>query len=288
MPRSSLVRESDWLLLRDRAVGGESIAMGLLMEAIDPVIRRFVHARVSCCSPDLLDDLAQDAFVHVIPRLASCRATSMEAFRAWLFTVVQHVVAAHFRSAATQVATRSCNYDVVRDLPDSHEVYELPRQTPTALTDSDPTEVTSSIAGQLARMAVDAQRSLAPEAVELIYGHIVEGETWSALAMRLGTTAAAAKRRYQRAQGMLRRVVQCRVDALPPRARIPLLNELRRWTGDTHGDNVTCGRRMLPRAKVPSHPHDGSTHVNLDTSEESVQHINLRLDRTARKHDADA
>lgn len=229
MVAGSISRKGLGLVSATALCWGDARAMGLLMEALEPSIRRFVRARVPRCSPDLLDDLAQDAFVHVIPRLVACRATSVAGLRAWLFTIVQHVVAAHFRSAGIKISMLSSDCDASDGAGDTWRVLAHSHHLESDQQSAAQADVTTSVAGQLAQLVVEAQESLSRETVELLYAHIIDGETWSALAVQLGTTPSGAKRRYQRAQDMLRRIVHRRVEALPPETRAPLLKALRSW-----------------------------------------------------------
>jgi DNA-directed RNA polymerase specialized sigma24 family protein len=107
----------------------------------------------------------------------------------------------------------------------------------------------------LARLAVDAQAVLSPEAAALVWDRVIDDVSWAEAAARHGTTPSGAKRRFQRAQRTLRRLLWDRAAALPEPARTAVLDRLRALGPlDSVGDGRPQVRPPLDRARPETRP----------------------------------
>jgi DNA-directed RNA polymerase specialized sigma24 family protein len=91
-------------------------------------------------------------------------------------------------------------------------------------------DASESYPNALAGAVQKVVRGLPRETQTLLELRVDGGETWPSIAHALRTTAAGAKRRFQRAQERLRRELQDGVDGLPVRQQEALRERLRRIT----------------------------------------------------------
>ena len=66
----------------------------------------------------------------------------------------------------------------------------------------------------LLRLAVEAYGQTPPATADLLWSRLVAGAEWEEVAQEFGTTAAGAKRRFQRATARLRRMIERRLSEL--------------------------------------------------------------------------
>lgn len=79
------------------------------------------------------------------------------------------------------------------------------------------------------RLMRTTMKSLPAELQSLLELRVLQGATWTEVGNSLGTTAAGAKRRFQRAQVTLRQELLQRVEKLPARKRAVAQACLRRF-----------------------------------------------------------
>ena len=162
------------------------------------------------------EDVAQEALLRVFLHLGSCRATTTPQLFAWLLVIVRRTSAELTRGSAARVAAASVDLDDV-ELHGAISDEVAPRW--------------EELQGftLLLRLAVRAyDEELDDVAAGIIWSHLVAARSWSEIAADVGATTSATKRRFQRAQLVLRRGVLRRIDGLPPEARAGALRELAR------------------------------------------------------------
>lgn len=201
LPEGALVK------LLHRAVVGEEAAreelVARLWVAVVPYIRKLVRHRDD--ADDLANDLAQEALIRMLPRLWRCRALVDAEVVAWALSTAHRVMLDDYR--------RHVQVEVRRLSPELESVvYEHPAESRFQCERYRPETV-------LDRLVRSTIRDLPVELQRLLELRVHQGATWQEVADELGTTAAGAKRRFQRAQATLRRILVRRAEQLPPRKR---------------------------------------------------------------------
>ncbi len=201
----------DWPLLATlhRAQGGERHAQEKLLATLHIPIRNYVsgHTGHMPDGGDLADDVAQETLIRIATRLQSCRATTDPQVLAWALAIAR---------------TRLIDY--LRRVEPGIERLEFEVAEPDGARGRAP-EPDGAALGSILRKVV---RSLPPETRALLELRVDHGESWSDIASVLRTTAAGAKRRFQRAQARLRRELDAQADRLPVRQREAVHERLRR------------------------------------------------------------
>lgn len=180
--------------LLEEARRGEDDAHGELIRTLRPLLVEGLERRLGDSSAArVIEDAVQDACVKILRCLGSCRASSDAEFIRW----------------AGSVAMR-CALDQIRSDPLRDAVPLSPAVTHPPGWD-DPSGVNAS----LLRLLAEARESQSPAARRLLHARLVLGMTWREVGAALGTSASAAKRRYQRLLKPLRQDVQDRIAGLP-------------------------------------------------------------------------
>ncbi len=130
------------------------------------------------------EDVEQDALLHLHCHLQDCKADSEGALFAWALMVARRAALDAVRTAFEQLSVRSPT--ILERLADD-----------TPLGDE-------GEAPSAARRVVDAQRFLSMRDQELLWRRLVRHETWVEVGASLGLSWTAARRRFQRAQSVLR------------------------------------------------------------------------------------
>jgi len=171
--------------LVDRAVGGEPMAIELLIGRILPVVVRYCRSRMSVGAPSLTtaDDVAQEACLAILTALPSFRRTG-KPFLAFVYGIASHKVADAHRSAAR---TKSMP---VAQVPDAASTEAGPEQFVVASS---------------AAAVVDELLSHLPELQqEILRLRVVAGLSAEETAVALGMTAGAVRVSQHRALAKLR------------------------------------------------------------------------------------
>lgn len=192
-----------------RAQAGNPEARETLLATLHVAVRDYVagHTHRMPDGADVADDVAQETLIRILTRLHTCRASSDRQVLAWALAVARTRLIDHVR----RIRPRGERMDDLSDVP-------APAKPDASKSDS------TDLAGAVRKVV----RGLPRETRTLLELRVEHGETWPAIAHALRTTAAGAKRRFQRAQERLRRELQDGVEGLPVRQREALRERLRR------------------------------------------------------------
>lgn len=204
-----------------RARAGDGAALETALALLHPVISQFIarRFRVGVDVRDFVADVAQDALIRIAKGIGQCRATEAGQVRAWALEAARSAALDYLRSSASGLSL--LGRAVRLDGPVAEALLWNEWQRP----DEDPSAV--SPATVLCRLAVDAQNQLPAPHIQLIWSRLVDGASWAEIGEQFGTTAAGAKRRYQRAQSAVRKAVLRSVAAVPEPERTRLMEFLR-------------------------------------------------------------
>lgn len=212
--------------------GDECALERLLVEVYWPLKRFLLRRYTRMRDVDaFVDDAVQEALVRIADHIRECRARSHSGIIAWAITVARNVAADMRRTSAERIGALC--------------VSVAPRHTAGADTSSAPSGPVDAASlpaafamwreaeaeqhwadDLLLRLVVEAQDSLPNDTVTIVWMRLIERASWDDVAASLGTTAAGAKRRFQRAQGAMARWVRTRVDELPSEERATVLARL--------------------------------------------------------------
>lgn len=198
-------------LLR-RAASGDESSLTALLTRLHVVVSRFIRRRMNydVAAEPFVEDATIEALVKIADRYSTCRAETDAQIVAWALTIARNVSIdllrqglLHYGAAAVCIEA-----SLTSAVESTSEVSEA-----TAL---------------LLQVQRDVQDLLAEDLQRLLWLHLVEGASWADVAVELNTTAAGAKRRYQRAQERMRRLMLERIHDLPAAERNLLLEYLAR------------------------------------------------------------
>jgi len=194
---------------------------------------------------DTAQDVAQAALTRVMVHLMGCRAADLPRLIAWQTAIVRRLLLDLGRA------------DERRDAL----FVPMERVTETDLAivsapgwESDPIPPGSEV---MRRVLADCWRMLPHESALVLWCHAVLRQPWAIVAQELGTSPAAAKRRYQRACCALRRAMLRHVHQLSGDQRAVATHTLERWT------------------TTVAHPRDDATWIS-----EATQCAHQTTDRT--------
>jgi DNA-directed RNA polymerase specialized sigma24 family protein len=191
-------------------------ALARLLGAIHPTLVRCLRGRLPDAESDLMQDLVQEAALHVIEGVDSCRAATDEQLRSWACVVAIRAGLAFLRSPRSGHAETRWRL--------GPEAAACTRTWADWAADQDPAD--PSALQVLARLAADAHGELTPAAASVVWDRVIDDVSWAEAAGRLGTTPPGAKRRFQRAQRALERLLWDRAAALPEPPRAAVLARL--------------------------------------------------------------
>lgn len=205
------------LLIHARGVGVEADhALEDLLTALCEPVRRFALARLRRCvdAVDIAEDLVQETLIRLARSVRSCRAETDAEVLGWARTAARHALIDMYRSPSTGLAAR--------------EMAQLFLEEITS-QDCEPSSVSSSDVQALLRVVMEAYNDAVIATGELIWWRLIMGLEWTEIGPKFSTTAAGAKRRFQRAQDTLRREVMRRIGTLPETERTRVLALLTRF-----------------------------------------------------------
>lgn len=204
-------RPSDGSLLAAlrRAQGGDPEAQETLLAALHGPVLDYVkgYTRRMPDDRDVADDIAQEALIRIATHLHTCRASTTDQLLGWALAVARTRLTDYMRGMRRAVER------ITEDIPG-------PAESPGSTHDPG--------AAALAAILRRVVRGLPRETRILLELRVQRGESWAEIADALRTTAAAAKRRFQRAQARLRRELDGSADRLPVRQREEVYARLRR------------------------------------------------------------
>lgn len=260
-PATSAMPRGVWVLLQAAQAGDDGATCPhreALMVKLYAVVWCYLTPRVTGWrdAPDVLADVVQETVVRLHLAYRTCRARNDGAVRAWACAVARHTFLEMLRSPGTGLMGRqfaAALDDVVRDAASSRRrhsaqgaqdggLWQSPEESAGRRPEqSEPREL-------LLRLAVEAYDRAARDTGELLWWRLIVGAEWSEVATHLQTTAAGAKRRFQRAQIALEQQLLALVDALPAETRRPVRRLVDEYLASTGPDAApmlaaTAGRR---------------------------------------------
>jgi RNA polymerase sigma factor (sigma-70 family) len=182
---------------------GDPEALEQWVVALYPVVRRALARRLPRATQADLDDATQAGMARIAARARQCTASHDRGVVAWACTVAWHAALEDLRSGAVRVARRSLPFDAPLRGPGPNVP---PAETIAAPWDASVVDDETD-ADELARRAVVALDALPPPIGVLFWMRLVEDATWPDIGRALGTSTSAVKRRFQRAQATLRRLL---------------------------------------------------------------------------------
>lgn len=202
-----------------RARAGDDDALEMLLCLLRPVLLRFARAQLAeeAEAEETACDIAQKAMIRITRGLDGCRAEAGPQIRAWALQIVKNLCTDHFRANRARA---------VRVLPLSFWIDEVE----VSLLGAEPAErPRGDYGGRVLNRALrEALRALPATAQRLLCLRVQEGMTWSQVALELGLTRDAAKRRFERVQIRLRKETFRKIENLGGRDREAALRFLRR------------------------------------------------------------
>lgn len=206
--------------LERRLRTGDRTTLDLLLRSVQEPVYRYLVARLTSVrdGEDLAWDLTQEALLRIAAGIARCSFESDSRLLAWVLTVARSVLVDHARLEQRR-NRRVCatpNLERVATLVAWSE-WQREALTPSGAGD-----------GLLLAAIRSAHGRLPAATAELLRLRLELGASWREIGAVLGTTAAGAKRRFQRVQASLRFRVLASLRALPPEQRRTAARHLRR------------------------------------------------------------
>lgn len=185
-------------------------ALDRLLRHLEGPVYRYLLARLRAVpdAEDLARDLCQEVLIRAMVAIPRSSFASDGRLLSWGLTIARNVLLDHLRQARGRAEVRG----------EAHWARAV-AGGPLLGEDAPPPRV-------LEMLAADALAELPEATAELLRLRLVAGRSWKEVADALGIAESAAKRRFQRLQGSLRRVILARLDALPPDTRCAALRRL--------------------------------------------------------------
>jgi RNA polymerase sigma factor (sigma-70 family) len=209
------------LMVRARGIGDAADqALEDFLTALCPPLRQFARGRVRgwADANDVAEDVVQEALIRIAKAVRECRAETDAQVLGWARTTARHALIDMYRSPGSGLAARQLAQELIDDMAGyaATQGEEAPDRSSPALA-------------SLLKVVMAAYGDAVEATGELFWWRLIMGLEWSEIAERFSTSAAGAKRRFQRAQETLRREVVRRVDLLPAAERHEVLALLTRF-----------------------------------------------------------
>lgn len=197
--------DADLLALLNAARHGDPDALEGLLAEIYPSVRMHAYRRVRDRrdADSVADDIAQDALLRLIRNIESCKADTPGALYSWALTIVNRICLDLARCPQEACVQSTPDLDIV----DGHASL---REWFSRSSASDP-KSSAVLPDLLSRVL----QSLPDGMVTVLELRVQMEMTWPEIARQVQTTAAAAKRRYQRAQRRVRKDLLTHILQLP-------------------------------------------------------------------------
>jgi RNA polymerase sigma factor (sigma-70 family) len=176
-----------------RARRGDPQALNRLLQRVADPVHRYLVARVRHQREpeEVARDLSQEVLLRAAAHVARCTFATDERLLAWVLTIARNVLVDFARAERNGAAA----------LPDA----ELAAAWDRASLRAWEARGAECRASRVAALFDEGVIPTMPEqTAELLRLRVLAGAEWKEVAAALGTTAAGAKRRFQRAQATLR------------------------------------------------------------------------------------
>jgi RNA polymerase sigma factor (sigma-70 family) len=175
-------------ILRE-AQAGDGRALDVLLVRLLPVARSWSEGRVKDEElRDLVDDIVQETAIRVVRHLGTCQATTPRELTSWVLSITH-------RESLRVLKRNWLRYRASLEYASAQRTVESSRDGKEAAD------------RRIHDFLSEAHDRLPADAQTLLYLKIIEGSSWEEIGNTFGTTAGAAKRRYQRALARLKREV---------------------------------------------------------------------------------
>lgn len=208
-------------LLRD-AQQDDSAALHLLLAEIYPAVLLYARRRVKGMrdAGDRAEDVTQEVLLRIVQKLHTCNASTPSSLFAWALAITRN-------AAIDMLRQHHGEAEWIRSVPDFdalQEDFSFAGASPDAgSAESDAGWVLSALVDRILG-------TLSPGTQRVLHLRAQHKLTWPEIASAVQTTAAGAKRRFQRAQADLRVGLAVRVQELPAHDRRHVLRRLH-WMG---------------------------------------------------------
>ena len=209
-----------FLDLAQAAVSGDQAALECLLLRLHTRVARALSRRLGGdgYAAGFLEDAIQEVLYRIAVSLKTCSAETDQQFLIWVAVISRNAAIDLLRAHHTRYALV-----ILTDNPDS----AADRMSFAEWGRGEESE--SGTARDLLIGILRSATSSLPDGVhQLLWCRLVEGAPWNDVGAEIGTTASAAKRRFQRIQGSLRSAVLQRIDDLSESDRIRVTNWLDR------------------------------------------------------------
>jgi RNA polymerase sigma factor (sigma-70 family) len=226
------VSDADLIALLRDAQDGDSTALHRLLAEMYPAVLLYAQRRVKGTrdAPDRAEDIAQEVLLRVIDRLHTCAADRPASLFAWVLAITRNAAIDTLRQLHSQA-------EWVRSMPELDLVQE---DFCPATWSSSSERVESHTSRLLADLLDRILCTLTPGTQRVLHLRAQHKLTWPEIAASIQTTAAGAKRRFQRAQVDLRATLAEHVRKLPQPDRGDVVKRLR-WMGISLPVDVGAG-----------------------------------------------
>lgn len=220
-PRGRVGLDSMPLLIGARGHGDAAdAALEDLLTTLYEPIRRFMLGRLHSLvdAGDLAADATQEAMVRIAKGVRGCHARTDSELVKWALCIAQRVLVDLYRSNRSNLAALHFAEEA------AEEMFGITMDESVGKR----AELSPAMEQLLGIMA-DAYSAAASATGELIWWRLIIGMEWSELGAKFGTSRSGAKRRFERAQEMLRSEVVRRIGLLASSERDSVLAVLARF-----------------------------------------------------------
>lgn len=217
--RSDAGAISSLLDLAHRAVSGDRAALESLLLRLHTRVSRVLSRRLGGdpYAEGFLEDATQEVLYRIAVSLKSCVAETDAQFLVWVAVISRNVAIDLLRANYSRYALV-----ILMDSPDS--AADRASFAEWGADEGESGTAKDLLIGILQSVAT----SLPDGAHRILWFRLVEGAPWPQVGAEIGTTAAGAKRRFQRIQQSLRSAVLQQIDQLPDSDRVRVLKWLDR------------------------------------------------------------
>ena len=217
------------LLLRAKNDGSTGSAQDAFLRRIREPVLLFLRGRLA--DPRLapfVDDVVAEVMVRIFRHFRKCEATTDREVVAWALKIAHNEALRLLRKHPFRYALLLGDDDPANFGPKySSGKWRFP--TFGTYVPSQDEALSSEGMVELLRVLETAESSMDPTLQRLLYLRLLEDATWFEVGASLKISAAAAKRRFQRAQAALAKKVKEGIDQLPAAKRDAAYKLLRRF-----------------------------------------------------------